>query len=98
MTIERDPEPIYIERGAGSYVFDVDGRRFLDLNCNFTTLIHGHAFPPVVQALSDQIQRGSCVANPTKGEIELAELLCGRIPTLIASVSSTQEQRRFCSR
>ncbi|MVT66089.1 aminotransferase class III-fold pyridoxal phosphate-dependent enzyme [Bradyrhizobium pachyrhizi] len=80
VTIERDPEPIYIERGAGSHVFDVDGRRFLDLNCNFTTLIHGHAFPPVVQALTDQIQRGSCFANPTKGEIELAELLCGRIP------------------
>nr|WP_246799545.1 aspartate aminotransferase family protein [Bradyrhizobium sp. CCBAU 51753] len=80
MTIERNPEPLYLERGAGSYVFDVDGRRFLDLNCNFTTLIHGHAFPPVVEALSHQLQRGSCFANPTKGEIELAELLCGRIP------------------
>lgn len=80
VTIERDPEPLYIERGSGSYVFDVDGRRFLDLNCNFTTLINGHAFPPVVEALTQQIQRGSCFANPTKGEIELAELLCGRIP------------------
>jgi glutamate-1-semialdehyde 2,1-aminomutase len=64
----------------GSYLFDVDGRQFLDLNCNFTTLIHGHAFAPVVEALTHQLQRGSCFANPTESEIELAELICGRIP------------------
>ncbi|UWU67909.1 aspartate aminotransferase family protein [Bradyrhizobium sp. NC92] len=80
VTIERDPTPLYIERGMGSYLFDVDGRRFLDLNCNFTTLIHGHAFGPVVEALTRQLQRGSCFANPTESEIELAELLCERIP------------------
>ncbi|MBR1165228.1 aspartate aminotransferase family protein [Bradyrhizobium elkanii] len=80
VTIERDPVPIYIERGVGSHLFDVDGRRFLDLNCNFTTLIHGHAFAPVVEALTRQIQRGSCFANPTESEIELAELLAARIP------------------
>lgn len=82
VTIERDPEPLYIDRGEGSYLFDIDGRRFLDLNCNFTTLIHGHAFPPVVEALTHQLQRGSCFAHPTESEIELAELLCGRIPRI----------------
>lgn len=80
VTIERDPVPLYIERGTGSYLFDVDGHRFLDLNGNFTTLIHGHAFAPVVEALTNQLQRGSCFANPTASEIELAELLCDRIP------------------
>jgi len=80
VTIERDPVPFYIERGMGSHLFDVDGRRFLDLNCNFTTLIHGHAFAPVVEALTNQLQRGSCFANPTESEIELAELLSARIP------------------
>ncbi|MGY4447314.1 glutamate-1-semialdehyde aminotransferase [Bradyrhizobium sp. i1.3.1] len=80
ISIERDPVPLYIERGVGSHLFDVDGRRFLDLNCNFTTLIHGHAFAPVVEALTRQLQRGSCFANPTESEIELAELLCIRIP------------------
>jgi glutamate-1-semialdehyde 2,1-aminomutase len=82
VTIERDPIPRYMERGAGSYLFDLDGRRFLDLNSNFTTLIHGHAFAPVVEAVTRQLQRGSCFANPTEQEIELAELLCGRIPHL----------------
>jgi glutamate-1-semialdehyde 2,1-aminomutase len=82
VTIERDPTPRYMEHGAGSYLFDLDGRKFLDLNCNFTTLIHGHAFAPVVEAVTTQLQRGSCFANPTESEIELAELLCARIPHL----------------
>jgi glutamate-1-semialdehyde 2,1-aminomutase len=82
VTIERDPTPRYMEHGAGSYLFDLDGRRFLDLNCNFTTLIHGHAFAPVVDSVTRQLQRGSCFANPTESEIELAELLCARIPRL----------------
>jgi glutamate-1-semialdehyde 2,1-aminomutase len=82
VTIERDPTPRYMEKGAGSYLFDLDGRRFLDLNCNFTTLIHGHAFAPVVEAVTRQLRRGSCFANPTESEIELAELLCSRIPHL----------------
>jgi glutamate-1-semialdehyde 2,1-aminomutase len=82
VTIERDPTPRYMEHGAGSYLFDLDGRRFLDLNCNFTTLIHGHAFVPVVEAVTRQLQRGSCFATPTDSEIELAELLCARIPHL----------------
>ena len=42
VTIERDPLPRYAARGEGAYLIDVDGRRFLDLNANFTTLIHGH--------------------------------------------------------
>ena len=82
VTIERDPAPRYMERGDGSYLFDLDGRRFLDLNCNFTTLIHGHAFQPVVEAVTRQLQSGSCFANPTETEIALAELLCDRIPNL----------------
>jgi glutamate-1-semialdehyde 2,1-aminomutase len=82
VTIERDPQPRYVDRGEGAYLIDVDGRRFLDLNANFTTLIHGHAFEPVVSALERQIRRGLCFANPTELEIELAELLCERVPHL----------------
>ncbi|OSI71063.1 aspartate aminotransferase family protein [Bradyrhizobium canariense] len=82
VTIERSPGPLYIKRGKGSYLFDVDDNRFLDLNGNFTTLIHGHAFTPVVEALTRQLQHGTCFANPTEIEIELAELLCRRIPNV----------------
>ncbi len=82
VTIERDPIPRYMARGEGAYLFDLDGRRFLDLNANFTTLIHGHAFAPVQAAIERQLTMGSCFANPTEAEIELAELLCARIPRL----------------
>jgi glutamate-1-semialdehyde 2,1-aminomutase len=82
VTIERDPAPCYVQRGVGSHFIDIDGRRFLDLNCNFTTLIHGHAFPPVIEAVTRQLQSGTCFANPTEIEIALAELLCSRIPNL----------------
>jgi glutamate-1-semialdehyde 2,1-aminomutase len=80
ITIERDPIPRYMARGEGAYLIDIDGRRFLDLNGNFTTLIHGHAFAPVVEAVTRQLQSGSSFANPTLPEIELAELICGRVP------------------
>lgn len=80
VTIERDPIPRYAEQGEGAYLVDVDGRRLLDLNGNFTTLIHGHGFKPVIEAVTRQIQSGTCFANPTLAEIELAEIICGRVP------------------
>ncbi|MBS7703715.1 aspartate aminotransferase family protein [Chelatococcus asaccharovorans] len=80
ITIERDPYPIYAARGEGAALFDVDGRRFLDLHGNFTALINGHAFAPVVEAVTRQLRDGTCFANPTEAEIALAALICGRIP------------------
>ena len=80
VTVERDPIPRYIDRGEGAFLFDVDGRRFLDLSGNFTTLIHGHAFAPVTEAVIRQLRSGASFANPTLHEIALAELVCGRVP------------------
>jgi glutamate-1-semialdehyde 2,1-aminomutase len=88
-TVERDPTPRYISHGRGAYLFDADGRKFLDLNANFTTLIHGHAFPPVIAALEAQLRDGTCFANPTEREIELAELICQRVRGM--------ERVRFCN-
>src|SRR5262245_5456353 len=82
VTIEHDPVPRYLSHGAGAYLFDVDGRRFLDLNGNYTTLIHGHAFAPVTHAVERQLRSGTCFANPTESEIALADLLCARVPRL----------------
>jgi glutamate-1-semialdehyde 2,1-aminomutase len=89
VTIERDPTPRYVSHGSGAYMYDADGRKFLDLNANFTTLIHGHAFAPVVTALERQLRDGTCFANPTEKEIELAALICGRVPGI--------ERIRFCN-
>jgi glutamate-1-semialdehyde 2,1-aminomutase len=81
-TIERDPDPIYVSGGHGAYVVDVDGNRFLDLNNNFTTLLHGHAFEPIVEAVAEMVRSGTCFSNPTRHEIALAELLVSRIPAI----------------
>lgn len=81
-TIDIDPHPIYISGGEGAYVVDVDGNRLLDLNNNFTTLLHGHGFAPVVDAVTDLLRKGTCFSNPTHHEIALAELLVSRIPAI----------------
>jgi glutamate-1-semialdehyde 2,1-aminomutase len=61
-----------MSHGRGAYLFDTDGRKFLDLNASFTTLIHGHTFAPVVAALDQQLRDGTCFANSTEKE----RLLC----------------------
>ncbi|AGA09638.1 aspartate aminotransferase family protein [Sinorhizobium meliloti] len=81
-SVERDPFPIYAQRGEGAYLVDVDGNRLLDLNNNFTTLIHGHGFAHVSEAVVDLLRLGTCFANPTEHEIALAELLTARIPAM----------------
>lgn len=81
-TIDIDPHPIYVSEGEGAYVIDVDGNRLLDLNNNFTTLLHGHGFAPMIDAVTDLLRRGTCFSNPTRHEIALAELLVSRIPAM----------------
>ncbi|ACP22514.1 AtrB glutamate-1-semialdehyde 2,1-aminomutase (plasmid) [Sinorhizobium fredii NGR234] len=96
-TVEKDPVPVYVQRGEGAYLVDADGNRLLDLNNNFTTLIHGHAFAPVNEAVVDLLRRGTCFANPTEHEIALAELLTARIPAIerIRFVNSGTEAVMF---
>jgi len=65
-------EPIFIERGEGAYVWDVDGNRYLDWVCSWGPLILGHAHPGVVEALREAAERGSGYGAPTEGEVELA--------------------------
>ncbi|MEM7098870.1 MAG: aspartate aminotransferase family protein [Pseudomonadota bacterium] len=74
-----EPYPVYVAHGAGSRVTDVDGREYLDVANNLGVLIHGHAFPVVVDAVTQQAAQGSCFALPTESEIELAELLVDRV-------------------
>ena len=81
-TIDREPHPIYVARGEGAYLVDVDEARLLDLNNNFTTLLHGHGFKPVVEAVCELLAAGTCFSNPTRYEIALAELLTSRIPAI----------------
>jgi glutamate-1-semialdehyde 2,1-aminomutase len=76
------PHPFYLAEGRGCRVTDVDGVERLDAINNFTALIHGHAFPPVVDAVSQQLARGTAFAASTPEEVALAELLVERVPGL----------------
>lgn len=76
------PYPFYAVRGQGCRIFDVDGNVRLDFYNNATSLLFGHAYPPVVAAISDQAAKGTAFAIPTEPEVELAKLLVANIPSV----------------
>ena len=75
-----DPYPFYITRGEGARIWDADGNERLDFNCNYTSLILGHANPAVVKAIQDAAVHGMSFPGPSEHEIRLAEILTTRIP------------------
>jgi len=76
------PHQLYVRGGRGCWATDLDGVERLDCINNFTALIHGHAFPPVVRAVTEQLSRGTSFAFSTPEELMLAKLLVERIPGL----------------
>ncbi len=83
------PYPAYMEKGEGCCVFDSDGNEYVDFLNNFTSLIHGHAHPVVVEAARDQLAKGTVLGSPSSIQTVHAELLCNRIPSL--------EKIRYCN-
>ena len=79
-------EPIVMRRGAGAYLFDVDGNRYIDYVGSWGPMIFGHAHPRVVAAITEVATRGTSFGTPTEGENELAELI-------IDAVASVDAQR-----
>jgi glutamate-1-semialdehyde 2,1-aminomutase len=65
-------DPIFIARGEGAELLDVDGNRFLDYVCSWGPLIHGHAHPRIVAAVTEAAAAGTSFGAPTPGEVELA--------------------------
>ena len=81
-TVFMKPYPIYAARGEGCRVWDVDGNQYMDCINNFTSLIHGHAHPSLIEAATRQLTLGSAFGLPTESEIDLAELLASRLPSV----------------
>ena len=81
-TIFHDPYPVYVERGEGCRVWDADGVERIDFISNYTSLILGHCHPRVVEAVQSQAARLMSVAAPNELEIELAERLRERLPSV----------------
>lgn len=70
--------PRFMVRGEGPWLFDADGRRYVDLVCSWGPLLLGHAHPEVVAAIQAAAARGTSFGTPTPGEVELAEELVAR--------------------
>ena len=70
--------PRFMVRGQGAYLFDADGRRYVDLVCSWGPLLHGHAHPEVVEAVQAAAAGGTSFGAPTGAEVELAAELVGR--------------------
>jgi glutamate-1-semialdehyde 2,1-aminomutase len=79
-SIRMKPYTLYVDEARGAEVVDVDGNRYVDFVNNYTSLIHGHAYGPVVEAVARQAARGSAYSFANESEIALAELLCARVP------------------
>ena len=80
-TLLRTPHPFYVKSGFGCRVTDVDDVERIDFANNMAALIHGHAFPPIVDAVTAQLRVGTAFTLATEVELEFARLLCDRAPS-----------------
>jgi glutamate-1-semialdehyde 2,1-aminomutase len=75
-------DPLFIARGEGCELIDVDGNRYLDYVCSWGPLIHGHAHPQIVAAVIEAAALGTSFGAPTPGEVEIAAEIAARVPSV----------------
>ena len=83
------PYPLTLSHANGCTLTDIDGNEYFDLSNNFTSLAHGHAYPPIVDAVSRVIGAGTAWPARNNSQLELAELICSRVASI--------DQVRFCN-
>ena len=85
--------PPFFERASGAYLWDAEGRRYIDYLGSWGPMVAGHTHPAVVEAVQEAASRALSFGAPTAAEIELAELLCRLVPSLemVRLVSSGTE-------
>jgi glutamate-1-semialdehyde 2,1-aminomutase len=75
-------QPLFIDRGEGPYLYDVDGNRYIDYVLSWGPLILGHAHPEVATALKDAVDKGTSYGAPSPLEVKLAELVLSFMPNI----------------
>ena len=75
-------DPLFMERGEGSRIFDVDGNSYVDYVMSYGPLVLGHAYPGVISAIEKTARKGTTFGAPTEMEVELAELICEAVPSI----------------
>jgi len=86
-------EPLFISHGDGAYVFDTDGKRYIDMVSSWGPLILGHAHPEVLDAVHEVMGDGTSFGAPTELEVMFAEAVCEAFPSMekVRAVSSGTE-------
>ena len=74
--------PIFLARGQGPRVWDVDGNEYIDYLGSWGPLVLGHAHPAVVEALKKTVENGTGFGTPVEGEVELAQIICQALPSV----------------
>ncbi len=75
-------EPVFFERAEGAWMFDVEGRRYIDYVGSWGPMICGHAHPKIVEAVQRAAARGLSFGAPAPDEVTMAEMLCEMLPSL----------------
>jgi glutamate-1-semialdehyde 2,1-aminomutase len=75
-------EPFFVDRAAGSRLWDVDGNEYIDYVLSWGPMILGHAHPAVIQAVTEAAQRGTSYGAPTEAEVQLAEAVREFFPSM----------------
>jgi glutamate-1-semialdehyde 2,1-aminomutase len=75
-------DPLFVASASGAEITDVDGNTYVDYVCSWGPLVHGHAHPRILSAVADAAAHGTTFGAPTEGEVELAEEVARRIPSV----------------
>ena len=75
-------DPLFMERGEGSTIFDVDGNPYVDYVMSYGPLVLGHTHPAVISAIEETARKGTTFGAPTELEVEMAELVCEAVPSV----------------
>src|SRR5437588_6632984 len=75
-------QPVFIARGEGSHLFDVDGNEYIDYVGSWGPLLLGHRHPEIIAALEKAMSIGTSFGAPTEAEVELADAICEAVPSI----------------
>ena len=75
-------DPLFMQRGEGSRIFDVDGKSYIDYVMSYGPLVLGHVYPEVIEAIETTARKGTTFGAPTGLEVELAETVCEAVPSV----------------
>lgn len=75
-------DPIFMEIADGSYLFDIDGNKYIDYVGSWGPMILGHQHPRVLEAIEHSLHHGTSFGAPCRAEVEMAELICHLVPSI----------------